>query len=186
MKKQYKSKIEEKDGKIYQTTEVPDGFRNVNLPKKSWFENGDFVTIFQEALKEIILKGDLSKGELRLLVYLIATTGKDNSVCIDLNELSIALKTAKSNVSSALTGLVERNIILRRNGYRYAKQPLPIKLSVNYDQFNYDLAYNGKVSQYKKVRTNHPDILSKDGLKLEKYTQTSILEQIKTFDDDKD
>lgn len=185
MGQKHRVKIEkESDGKVYHKSEHVDGYINATLPRKSHFNNGDFITIFQEALLEIVLNGDLTKGEMKLLVYIVATTGKDNSVCIDLRKLSEDLKERKSNISKALKGLVERNIILRKDGYRYAKEPLPIKLSVNYDQFNYDLAYNGKISKYKTVKTNHPDILDKEGAKLDKYSQTSILDQIRQEDND--
>ena len=187
-RKTYGVKIhQEDDGKVYQTQEEIEGFRSAKVPIKSYFNNGDFVTIFQEALKEIITKGELNKNELKLLIYLVATTGKDNQVSIDLNILTSDLKIKKPNVSTALAGLVERNIILRKDGYRYRKQALPMQLSVNYDQFNYDLAYAGKVSQYKKVKDNHPLIVKKDDDKpLDKYKQTNILEQIReTEEDDK-
>lgn len=186
MKKYQSVKIEEENGKIYQKSEQIDGYINATLPRKSHFNNGDFITIFQEALKEIVLHGDLGKGEMKLLMYLIATTGKDNSVCIDLDILSRDLKDNKGNVSRYLKALVERNIVLRQDGYRYAREPLPIQLSVNYDQFNYDLGYKGKISEYKKVESKHPDILTKDGLKLDKYSQTSIFDQIRDFENDKD
>lgn len=186
-KKTYQAKLEvENNGKIFQKEEVVDGYQILKLPTKSYFNNGEFVTLFQEALKEIVTKGSLTKNEMQLLMYLVATTGKGNSVCLDLNVLSSDLKVKKPNISTALAGLVERNIIIRKDGYRYSKQPLPMQLSVNYDQFNYDLGYTGKVSQYKKLKAEHPQIIHKDTDKeLDKYKQTSILDELKgrEFDD---
>lgn len=185
--KYYKAKIApEGDGKIYHKSEMIEGFQDVKLPKKSFFGNGDFVTIFQAALKEIVLSRTLNKNEMILLIYLIATTGKDNSVCLDLNIISEDLNIAKSNVSTALRTLVERNIIIRKDGYRYRVEPLPMQLSVNYDQFNYDLAYAGKVSQYKKVKHSHPEIVDDKEKKLAKYAQISILDQIRDAENGED
>lgn len=145
--------------------EVPvlESYQDVKLPKKFKFNNGNFITIFQKELANIALFGDLSKEEYRMLLYLIGTCGPSNSVCIDLVQLSEQLGMKKSNVSRALKGLVQRNIVIRHDGYRYGKNPLPFKLELRFDQINYNLASTCKIKNYKEHKTEHPMLMSADG-----------------------
>jgi hypothetical protein len=139
------------------------GYVDMKLPEKHMFRNGNFITIFQKALRNIAMFGNLTKNESILLLYLIGSCTQDNSVCIDLNILSEDLQMDKSNISKAIKGLVLRNIVLRRDGYRYGNKPLPMQLSLNYDQINYNVAYNGKTKNYKDHKKQHPPITEKDG-----------------------
>lgn len=148
---------------VTRTVEVTPEFVDLKVPKKFRFNNGNFITIFQKAMANIAMFGRLSKGEMQLLLYLIGTCGQQNSVCIDLVKLSEDLQTNKGNVSRALKGLVERNIVIRKDGYRYGKTPLPFELHLNFDQINYDLAYNGRIKHYKEDKQNHPQLMQADG-----------------------
>ena len=132
------------------TVPLLENYVDIKLPRKFRFNNGGFITVFQKAMANIALFGNLSKEEYRMLLYLIGTCGPANSICIDLVQLSEQLSMKKSNVSRALKGLVERNIVIRKDGYRYGKTPLPFELHLNFDQINYDLAYNGKIKEFKK------------------------------------
>lgn len=98
-----------------------------------------------------------------MLLYLIGTCGMGNSICIDLVQLAERLGMKKPNVSRALKGLVERNIVIRKDGYRYGKTPLPFELHLNFDQINYDLAYNGRTKDFGKLRKEHPQLMQADG-----------------------
>lgn len=150
---------------VSRTLEVPmmEGYVDMKLPEKHMFRNGNFITIFQKALRNIAMFGNLTKNESILLLYLIGSCTQDNSVCIDLNILSEDLQMDKSNISKAIKGLVLRNIVLRRDGYRYGNKPLPMQLSLNYDQINYNVAYNGKTKTYKEHKKQHPLLTEKDG-----------------------
>lgn len=147
------------------TIEVPvlEDYVDVKLPKKFRFNNGNFITIFQKAMANIALFGNLSKEEYKMLLYLIGTCGMGNSICIDLVKLSEDLSMKKPNVSRALKGLVERNIVIRKDGYRYGKTPLPFELHLNFDQINYDLAYNGKTKEFGTKKGKHPQLMKPDG-----------------------
>lgn len=147
------------------TIELPviEDYVDVKLPKKFRFNNGNFITIFQKAMANIALFGNLSKEEYRMLLYLIGTCGACNSVCVDLVQLADALGMKKPNVSRALKGLVERNIVIRKDGYRYGKTPLPFELHLNFDQINYDLAYNGRTKDFGKLHKGHPQLMQADG-----------------------
>lgn len=143
---------------IYEQKEFVEGYTDVRLPVKHKFQNGGFITVFQDAMTSIALYGKLSKNELNLLLLLIGTAGIDGSIRTNLDELGEALGLVKSQVSRALKGLVQRNIVLREDGNRYDRQPLSMSLSFNYDQLNYNLAYNGKTVNFKRKRVEHPAI----------------------------
>ena len=163
-------KIRMTEETITRTVEVTPEFVDIKVPKKFRFNNGNFITIFQKAIANIAMFGKLTKGEMQLLLYLIGTCGQQNSVCIDLVKLADDLQTDKGNVSRALKGLVERNIVIRKDGYRYGKTPLPFELHLNFDQINYGFAYNGKIKHYSEDKFNHPQLMQSDG-------ETPLLEQ---------
>lgn len=154
--------IDEETGELvrqYVLTEVVPNYVDVKLPQKHKFNNGDFITIFQKSMYEISKFGNLTKNELQLLLFLLGTTGLDNSICVDLDILSEELGIKKSNMCNALQGLVKRNIVLKKDGYRGGTQKtLPFELRLNYDQLNYNLSYKGKIKEYPKIKGKHPDI----------------------------
>lgn len=165
--KKFRAKITEvhTETRIERSIELPiyEGYVDMKLPERFRYNNGDFITVFQKALKNIVMFGNLTKNEAMLLLYLIGSASQDNSVNIDLKVLSEDLQMKKSNVSTALKGLVCRNIILRKDGYRYGNQPLPMELTLNYDQINYNVAYNGKIKNFQSNRREHPRITETDG-----------------------
>lgn len=154
--------IDERTGEVIRqavVTEVIPGYIDVKVPKKGRFNNGDFITIFQNTMYRIATEAKLSKNELVLLLYLLGTAGIDNSICTDLQILSEELQIDKGNISRSIKGLVKRNIVIRKDGYRGGEQrTLPMELSLNYDQLNYDLSYKGKVKDYSKFKGIHPEI----------------------------
>jgi hypothetical protein len=156
------------------TERVP-GYVDVKVPQKHRFDNGSFITVFQEVMRNIAKYGKLTKNEYQLLIWLIGTAGIDNSIEIDLNILASELNLDKGNVSKALKGLVCRNIVLRKDGYRYGNSALPFELKLNYNQINYDLAFNGQVKSYKKVKGLHPivkyELEDKGGQKMIEFSQ---------------
>ena len=68
MAKSYKSKVS------VHAVEMIDGFIDVKLPAKSKFNNGNFITVFQKALTHITVNLALTKGALRLFLYLMSKT----------------------------------------------------------------------------------------------------------------
>lgn len=161
-----KAKLTEKF--IERSIEVPlmEDYVDMKLPRKWKFNNGSFVTVFQKALTNIALFAKLTKNEHQLLLYLLGSCLADNSICIDLVQISNDLKMDRSNASKALKGLVQRNIVLRKDGYRYGKNPLPMELSLNFDQLNYNLAYTGRTKEYGKRKNVHPPLTESDGTTL--------------------
>lgn len=159
-----KERVDEETGEIIRQaveTEYVPGFVDVKLPKRKHLGNGDFITVFQNTMFRIATEANLSKNEMQILLYLLGTAGFDNSIYIDLEILSEDLKIKKPNVSTALRGLLNRNIIIKKDGYRGGNQKTkPFELSINYDQLNYSITWKGDFNEHKKVKLNHPEILS--------------------------
>lgn len=157
--------VDEDTGEIfrqYVITEQVEGYTDVKLPNKARFNNGNFITVFQQSMYNIAKHADLTKGEMKLLIYLLGTAGMDNSICVDWRILSEELNEKRPNILKHLKGLTDRRIVIRKDGFRGGGvKYLPMELSVNYDQINYDLAYNGKVKEYKKHKPKHPEIEAK-------------------------
>lgn len=159
-----KERVDEETGEIIRQaveTEYVPGFVDVKLPKRKHLGNGDFITVFQNTMFRIATEAKLSKNEMQILFYLLGTAGFDNSIYIDLDILSGDLDIKKPNVSTALKGLLKRNIIIKRDGYRGGNQKTkPFELSINYDQLNYGITWKGDYNEHKKVKMNHPEVLS--------------------------
>ena len=157
--------IDERTGEVIRqavVTEVIPGYIDVKVPRKGRFNNGEFITIFQNTMYRIATEANLTKGEYKLLLYLLGTAGIDNSVCTDYQLLVEELGDKRPNIVKALKGLVDRNIVIRQDGYRGGNRSntklLPMELRVNYDQLNYDVSYKGKVKDYSKFKGIHPEI----------------------------
>lgn len=159
-----KERVDEETGEIIRQaveTEYVPGFVDVKLPKRKHLGNGNFITVFQNTMFRIATEAKLSKNEMQILFYLLGTAGFDNSIYIDLDILSGDLDIKKPNVSTALKGLLKRNIIIKRDGYRGGNQKTkPFELSINYDQLNYSITWKGDYNEHKKVKMNHPEVLS--------------------------
>jgi hypothetical protein len=144
-------------------TEIEDveGYRNLKVPIKNRLNNGNFITLFQEALNDIILNGKLSKGEMKLLLYLIANANPFGAVNLTLNDLVNDLKEHKSHLVTFIKGLTERNIVIKKvdNGARIKGKLNYYELSLTYDRLNYNLAWKGKVKDYKQVQHKDPKVL---------------------------
>ena len=137
-------------------------WRAIYAPKKYYFNNGDFATIFQPAMGEIAMS-DMSKDEFRILFALIANMDMDSRVETKINSIAQTLSMNKGNVSKAINKLVDRNIIVKkRENSRYA-------FEVIFSAINSNLAYRGKI---KKFRKGDPKILITDQqIQEEKYKQ---------------
>jgi DNA-binding MarR family transcriptional regulator len=132
-----------KDGQLVVEEVVDD---RVLANKKTKFNNGGFITLFQKALMEISLNANLSKGAFRLLIYLIAKTEIDNEVKISLYQIAKDLKVNQGNTVSFFKELEDLNIAVRDKIRRTIR-------------LNYDLAWSGKIKDYKKVAFTDPKIM---------------------------
>lgn len=155
--------VDEETGEIItQTvvTEVKQGHRVLQLPIKERFNNGSFITVFQEPLIKIAKsKNFFSKDEAFVLMYLIATAKIGNSIDLDYLFLEEELGIRRPNLVTAVKALERKNIIIRKkSGQRAKKESQEYSITLNFDQLNYNLAYNGKIKDFKNVKTEHPSL----------------------------
>jgi hypothetical protein len=137
------------------------GYVDVKLPDRKRIGNGDFIVMFQNTIMRIVKEAKLSKNEMTLFLYLLGSAGFDNSVCVDLDILVEDLKADKGNISRALKGLIQRNIVIRKDGYRGGdRRTLPMELRINYDQINYSVSWKGDFNEHRKKIGKHPQIIA--------------------------
>ena len=73
------------DGKL--VIEEIDDPNLVTVRKKEKMKGGDFIVVFQKAIKELVLKADLSKNGYRLLLFLMAETEFEKEINATFMEL---------------------------------------------------------------------------------------------------
>lgn len=138
--------------------EIVEGCDNLQIPKKYRLNNGSYILLFQSVLNSLAEDVTISRSETRVLLSLMGSAGVDGSISLDLGTLSKKLHLSKSSVSLAIKGLVQRNLIVKRDGSRYDRSPLSGIPHVNYDQLNYRFAYNGRIKEFGNKKYNHPEI----------------------------
>lgn len=143
-------------------TEVAEQYNFVPLPDKGQFGR-PFVTVFKDALLYILRYANLTNRELKLLNYLIASASAQNTIVTDLQEISQTLNIAKPHICTALKGLIKRNIVIKKATRKNFREPTTLGLELNFDQLNYNLAWNGKVKDYKMKKNDHPGLTDMDG-----------------------
>lgn len=147
-----------KDGQLVIEEVVDD---RVLTDRKTKFNNGNFITVFQKALMEISLNTDLSKGAFRVLFYLIAKTEIDNEVKLSLNQIAKDLKVDQANTVRFFSELENLNIAVRDR----------IRKTI---RLNYDLAWKGKIRDYKTNLLKDPKLLHQN----KDWGQRSIEDEI--------
>jgi hypothetical protein len=126
--------------------EVVEEYVDVRLPSKSKFHNGNFITVFQNALGFISTELELSKGALQLLIYLISKTELTNEIKLPVVSIAEALKTSRGNAYNFLNELKKHNIIVWEQKLKTLR-------------LNYELGYKGKIKDYKKFQYKDEPIL---------------------------
>ena len=152
------------DGKL--VIEEIDDPNLVTVRKKEKMKGGDFIVVFQKAIKELVLKADLSKNGYRLLLFLMAETEFEKEINATLYGIAKELGINQSNATVAMKELESIGIVIRNVQLRTFR-------------LNYELAYKGNAKNYKKLQFNDPVFLEQ---KKEKTIQTNIIDQIKEFE----
>jgi len=156
--------VDEETGEMLKqtiTTEVIEGFRDVKLPERHKFKSGPFITLFQNSMKLIAQNGkkNFTKDELVILIFLLGTAGLGNSIVVDYPLLSEELNIQRTHCVTAIKSLILKGIIIKQKEYRADRNtPKEMQLSVNFDQLNYNLAYNGKIKDHSTLKFVHPDL----------------------------
>ena len=128
-------------------------------------KGGDFIVVFQKAIKELVLKADLSKNGYRLLL-LMAETEFEKEINATLYGIAKELGINQSNATVAMKELESIGIVIRNVQLRTFR-------------LNYELAYKGNAKNYKKLQFNDPVFLEQ---KKRKTIQTNIIDQLKEFE----
>ncbi len=152
------------DGKL--VIEEIDDPNLVTVRKKEKMKGGDFIVVFQKAIKELVLKADLSKNGYRLLLFLMAETEFEKEINATLYGIAKELGINQSNATIAMKELESIGIVIRNVQLRTFR-------------LNYELAYKGNAKNYKKLQFNDPVFLEQ---KKEKTIQTNIIDQLKEFE----
>ena len=152
------------DGKL--VIEEIDDPNLVTVRKKEKMKGGDFIVVFQKAIKELVLKADLSKNGYRLLLFLLAETEFEKEINATLYGIAKELGINQSNATVAMKELESIGIVIRNVQLRTFR-------------LNYELAYKGNAKNYKKLQFNDPVFLEQ---KKEKTIQTNIIDQLKEFE----
>ena len=152
------------DGKL--VIEEIDDPNLVTVRKKEKMKGGDFIVVFQKAIKELVLKADLSKNGYRLLLFLMAETEFEKEINATLYGIAKELGINQSNATVAMKELESIGIVIRNVQLRTFR-------------LNYELYYKGNAKNYKKLQFNDPVFLEQ---KKEKTIQTNIIDQLKEFE----
>ena len=168
------------------TTEIIEGFIDVKLPKRNKLNNGNFIVVFQKAMFEIAKHNkNFTRNEMILLFYFLGTAGIANSIYIDYPTLVEELGIKRPNMVTAVNSLVRKGIIIKEKpfGSRSRNEAQVMEVSLNFDQLNYNLAYNGKFKDFKKVLPAHPEIMLEPDTR---HKQITIFDAIKEAEKESD
>jgi hypothetical protein len=155
--------IDEETGEITRQmviTETIDGFSDLKLPTKHRLNNGNFLIIFQKAMAEISKNGkNFTRNEFHLLFHFLGSAGIGNSIYCDYPTLVEELGINRGNCVTALNSLIKKGIVLKKStGSRSKNEAALMNVRINFDQLNYNFAYNGKIKDFKKVQYDHPPL----------------------------
>ena len=145
---------------------VMEGYHNETVRDKYYFGR-DFLTIFPEDLYNLIVYGKMSGAELRVLFYLVSRIDKENVTFTNLDIIAADLGMHRNNVSTYINKLIKRHLIIETKVQRRTRTGAQtLLLQIPLAQLNYNLCFNSQTKDYKKVRSDHPQITLTDGLTL--------------------
>lgn len=93
------------------------------------------ITSMFDAFRCIGCSGDFSKGEMKLLFYLMGVCGVKNKCTTSLRDICNETGELKGNVRNYLEGLVGRNIVKLKKGDRKGNRPTVLEVSIEYSDF---------------------------------------------------
>lgn len=140
----------------------------ITVRKKDKMNGGDFIVVFQQAMKKLVLDDSFGKNEYRILLYLMAETEFEREVNDTLYNIAKEIGLDQSTAGKAMRKLENVGIVVRN-----------IKLRTF--RLNYELAYKGQAKNYKKLQFSDPLFLEQ---KKEKTIQTNIIDQLKEFENE--
>lgn len=108
----------------------------------------DWIAMFQESLHIIATDRELNGYTLRVFLELMSRLNFENYVCISQSEIGKSIGIARPNVNTAISLLVEKQIIFKQNGIGTAKA---YKLNPN-------IGWKGDVTKFEKEKRKYPQI----------------------------
>ena len=150
---------------------VMDGFHNETVRDKYYFGR-DYITMFTEDLFDLVVDGNMSLREWKVFLLLCATMNTKNITVTNLEAIADTLKMDKPAVSTTITKLKKRKLIVESRWIHSESGPgsrtrvFQLRIGEKLEQMNYNITYNGQIKDYKKVRADHPQITGVDGEKL--------------------
>lgn len=147
---------------------VMDGFHNETVRDRYRFGR-DFITMFTEDLFDLVVDGKMSLREWKVFLLLCATMNTKNITVTNLEAISETLKMEKADVSRTITKLKKRKLIVENRWIRSESgrgsrtRVFQLAIGEKLEQMNYNIAYNGEIKHYRKIRSDHPQITSIDG-----------------------
>ena len=123
------------------------------------YNNGPFIPVFQDMLKEISCDTTMKPGTVRVLLYLISRVDEKNNICAQMQDIIKDLKCSSDTVSRAIQQLITMRILCKRNdcGCRTPKYEFTDKI------INPRLAAKGNMRRLKK--SGLPNILNASGVR---------------------
>lgn len=155
--------VDEETGEITRQmviTETVEGFTDLKLPTKHKLNNGNFIVVFQNAMAEISKNGGcFTRNEFHLLFHFLGTAGLGNSIYTDYPTLVKELGIQRTHCVTALKSLERKGLIIKKGtGSRSKNESALMNVRMNFDQLNYNFAYNGKIKDFKNVQYDHPPL----------------------------
>lgn len=156
-------KITEVENKI-EVMPVIDGYHNIVVKDRSHFGR-PFVTLFPEDINDLLVYGDLTFKEWKVLLFLIANLQKDNLVMTNLDIIAENLNIHRTDVSRALTSLKKMNVLIEMK-MSHTRGSGPVTSIFKVQVVNPNIAYNSQTKDYKTSRSTAPHVTSRDGKKI--------------------
>jgi hypothetical protein len=107
------SKIVLEDG-----TELPIDLRILAyIPRK--VDREPYVKVYQDAIGELLIKGEISKSAFKVLLWFIKNTNWENDwIAIDYEELAEELHLKTDTIRKAVKQLINYGLIIQQKPYR--------------------------------------------------------------------
>ena len=129
---------------------------SVSNDKDAYLYNGDYIPIFQDALRAIACERSITGIAKDILLYLLSITDMNNHVIIDQQGIADLLKCNLSTVYRSISALKKMRILCQDDNSRsYLVSSKLIKM------INPRLAYRGRITKINKNAL--PELLDSEG-----------------------
>lgn len=128
----------------------------ISADKYAYKGNGNYIPVFQDALKAIAREKSISGATKDVLLYILSITELDNRVSINVKNISEELGRNPATVYEAIKTLLKMNILCNKTNSRSYQVSLELV-----DSINPRLAFRGITTKFNK--NTLPELLKSDG-----------------------